>query len=192
MDLTTQTRETYAQMWDVPAYAAHSPGVMLLPIFLDMTRTTMRGSVLDAGCGSGQGALALQAAGFPVTCCDITDAGLTQEARALPFHEVCLWGNLKRSVGFHEWVYCTDVLEHVPPQFTMLAVSRLLEVARRGVFLSVCLQADNLGVWIGESLHLTVESFTWWRDALRELGTVVEARDLLHSGVFLVEPVRAQ
>jgi hypothetical protein len=28
----------------------------------------------------------------------------------------------------------------------------------------------------------------WWRDRLKELGNVREARDLLHTGVYYVEP----
>lgn len=181
-------RETYAQMWAVEAYSHHSPGEVFVPLFLDMTQTTMRGSVLDAGCGSGKGAIALQHAGFVVTCCDLTDAGLVPEARELPFHQTALWDDLTRQVGFRDWVYCCDVLEHIPTPFTMLVVSRLLEVARRGVFLSISLVPDQFGVWVGKSLHQTVQSFVQWRDQLACLGTVKEARDLLTTGVYLVEP----
>jgi hypothetical protein len=35
-------------------------------------------------------------------------------------------------------------------------------------------------------LHQTVQPFTWWRDSLKELGTIVEARDLLTDAAFLV------
>lgn len=186
--LLQRERDTYDEMWALAAYAERSPGELLLPIFLDMTQTTMRGSVLDAGCGAGKGAIALAQAGFDVTCCDLTDAGLVPEAKALPFIEAALWSNLKRQVGFKDWVYCCDVLEHLPTPFTMLAVSRLLEVARRGVFLSISLQPDNFGAWVGKPLHQTVQSFTAWRDQLAALGMVREARDLMTNGVYLVEP----
>jgi hypothetical protein len=100
----------------------------------------------------------------------------------------CLWHDLRGlTVGPFEWVYCTDVLEHIPTAFTMLVVSRLLEVAEEGVFLSVSFVPDQMGVWIGETLHETVQPFTWWRDALNEVGEVVEARDLLGKGAFLVK-----
>jgi 2-polyprenyl-3-methyl-5-hydroxy-6-metoxy-1,4-benzoquinol methylase len=180
-------RALYEHIWSsVAAYADHSPGERYVPLFLDMSRTTMRGSLLDAGCGSGKGALALEAAGFTVSCCDYTDAGLIHAARHLPFTPVCLWHDLKRVVGFRDWVYCCDVLEHVPPPFTMLVISRLLEVARRGVFLSISTQPDQFGAWVGESLHKTVRSFVEWRDDLAAIGTVVEARDLLNAGIYLV------
>jgi 2-polyprenyl-3-methyl-5-hydroxy-6-metoxy-1,4-benzoquinol methylase len=188
MTIQQRERATYEDIWSVDEYARHSPGAAYVPLFLDMAQTTMRTSVLDAGCGTGKGALALQAAGFTVQLCDLTDAGLLPEARALPFTEVCLWDDLKRVVGFQDWVVCCDVLEHIPTPFTMLVIARLLEVARRGVFLSISLVPDQFGVWVGKPLHQTVQSFTQWQEQVSALATVKEARDLLHTGVFLLEP----
>jgi hypothetical protein len=82
------------------------------------------------------------------------------------------------------------VLEHVPPQFTMLAVDQLLRITKVGCFLTVCSLADNLGVWVGHPLHQTVESFVWWRDSLREVGDVVDARDLHQAATFYLRPRR--
>ena len=42
------------------------------------------------------------------------------------------------------------------------------------------------GKEIGEPLHVTVMPFTWWRDRLGEVGEVLDARDLMHGGVFHV------
>lgn len=184
----------YEAMWAMPGYATYSPGEQMIPILLDMIPPSARGPVLDAGCGSGKGALALQAAGFEdVRLCDLTDTGLVDAARGFPFDRACLWQPLRPQLrylpgGAVDWVYCCDVLEHIPEAFTMLVVSRLLEVARRGVFLSISTVPDSHGVWIGERLHHTVQPFVWWRDQLRELGTVLEARDLLMAGAFLVAP----
>ena len=188
-------RQTYTDMWALDAYATHSPGAAMVPIFLDMIRPLQTervdqwtaGSVLDAGCGSGKGAIALRDAGFGrVTLCDLTDAGLVDEAKDLPFHDVFLTDNLAPAVGYHDWVYCCDVMEHVPPTFTMLVVHQMLRVARRGVFLSISLVPDGFGAWVGKPLHQSVQSFTAWRDQLATIGEVVECRDLLTSGVYLV------
>jgi hypothetical protein len=70
----------------------------------------------------------------------------------------------------------------------MLAIARMLAVCSKGLFLTVSLVPDSFGVWAGKSLHQSVFPFVWWRDALRELGTVVEARDLIGNGVFFVRP----
>lgn len=194
MSLVATERATYEAAWALEAYGAHSPGQTYLPLFLDMAQPAMHHSILDAGCGSGKGALALQAAGFTeLRLCDLTSAGLLPIAQALPFYDTCLWDDLRTRVGYlHggrvDWVYCCDVLEHIPTPFTMLVVSRLLEVARRGVFLSIALNPDVFGAWVGKPLHQTVQGFVAWRDQLAAIGVVKEARDLLHCGVYLVTP----
>jgi 2-polyprenyl-3-methyl-5-hydroxy-6-metoxy-1,4-benzoquinol methylase len=192
--ITARETDRYQELWQaVDAYGAYAPGEVFLPLFIEMSGSVIRTSVLDAGCGSGKGAVALREAGFPkVTLCDLTDAGLTPEARSFPFVSACLWDDLRRSCGFHDWVYCCDVLEHVPTPFTMLVVTRLLEVARRGVFLTISLMPDQFGVWVGQSLHETVQPFTAWRDQLATVGELVEARDLLTNGIYLVRPRRVE
>lgn len=188
MTIQAQERTTYNAMWEVQAYQERSPGEIYLPLFLDMAQPTMRGSILDAGCGAGKGAIALKAAGFEVSMCDLTPVGLTEFAKQLPFVETSLWSNLRRQVGFKDYVYCCDVLEHIPPTFTMLVISRLLEVSRKATFLSISLMPDMFGAWVGKPLHQSIQSFTQWRDQLNEIGHVKECRDLLGCGVYLVEP----
>lgn len=192
MDLVTTERELYTDLFQaVEAYSTHAPGEHYVDAFQDMARATVGemhiGSVLDAGCGTGKGGLALAAKGFRVELADLTDAGLTDEAKKLPFHQVCLWDDLRR-LGYFDHIYCCDVLEHVPPTFTMLVVVRLLARARKGVFLSIALQPDQFGVWVGRHLHQTVQSFTAWRDQLACIGRLVESRDLLATGLYYVEP----
>jgi hypothetical protein len=179
-------KQKYEDMWTIDSYANYSPGEKFVPLFLDMAKTTMKGTVLDAGCGSGKGALALEKEGFKVQCCDFTVAGLVPEARKFPFTEVCLWNDLHR-LGFVDWVYCCDVLEHIPLPFTMLVVTRLLAIARRGLFLSISFEPEAFGVWVGHRLHQSLQSYQDWRDQLSMVGELVEARDLLNAGVFLVK-----
>jgi hypothetical protein len=85
-------------------------------------------------------------------------------------------------------VYCCDVLEHLPTQFTMLAVDQILRITKVGAYFSVFFEQDGYGPWVGRYLHLTVQPFVWWRDALREMGDVVEARDCHEFGIFYVRP----
>lgn len=200
MSLIDRQAELYRDLWsNIEDYAKVSPGEDRVAMFQAMTGATS-GTVLDAGCGAGKGAVALAAAGFTVTLCDLTDAGLTVEALGVgPFFRTSLWHDLRPLVYLahvaretppqpFEYVYCCDVLEHVPTEYTMLAISRLLEVSRRGLFLSIALVPDQFGVWAGEPLHQTVQPFTWWRDRLADLGELVESRDCLMSGVYLVRP----
>lgn len=183
-----QEQELYESVFEmIDEYTDYSPGEKHAAMFARLIGGARRQSVLDAGCGSGKGALALAKNGFDVEMCDLTDAGLTEEVRAvgLPFHSACLWEDLA-PLGSFDFVYCCDVMEHLPKEFTMLTVARLMAVARRGVFFSISFQNDNFGAWVGRPLHQTVEGFSWWRDRLRSMGVLEEARDLLDSGVFLL------
>jgi 2-polyprenyl-3-methyl-5-hydroxy-6-metoxy-1,4-benzoquinol methylase len=189
-----QETATYQDIWALEAYHQHSPGESYVETFCEMPQVARLrqivpvASVLDAGCGAGKGALALKATGYDVFCADLVDVR-QGAALDLPFRSVCLWDDLKVAMGREvDWVYCCDVLEHIPTPFTMLTVSQLLKVARWGVFLSISLQPDVFGAWVGKPLHQTVQSFTAWRDQLAELGTVTEARDLLTTGLYLVVP----
>lgn len=202
-NLVVAERNKYEDMWAVDAYNRNSPGERLVVPFVDMVGPLVQSdfnspekgrghlwdpskhSVLDAGCGAGRGMLALRKAGFfDVRGIDIVDVRLP-EAQDFGFVESPLWDALKIKTDF---VYCCDVLEHVPPQFTMLVIARLLEVAKRGVFLSISNVPDTYGAWVGKTLHETVQPFVWWRDNISVLGNLVEARDLLISSLFLVTP----
>ena len=198
-DLVEGLADTYREMWGVEAYQKFSPGFELVDLFEDMADPPVGSTILDAGCGAGKGALELERRGYQVAMCDLIADAVVPEARHIPFRQVVLWqslGGLYQSLVRNrkplalrfDYVYCCDVLEHVPPTFVMLSVQRLLTVARRGMFLAVSLKLDQLGIWVGTHLHQTVQPFTAWRDQLRELGQVEEARDLLNRAVFWVRP----
>lgn len=203
MTIRARETETYGDVWGTlgEAYDAWSPGLEYLPLFLDRVGDT-RGTLLDAGCGSGRAAVALATAGFAVTLCDLTDDGLHASARTLPFVASVLWTDLTpvaycaalradhaarpapATQPVVDWVYCCDVLEHVPEGLTMLTVHQLCAIARHEVFLVVSHQPDRNGFWVGHPLHHTVQPFVWWRDHLAEVTQIREARDLIHHGVF--------
>jgi SAM-dependent methyltransferase len=180
-------QELYSTVWDsVDAYGVHSPGANHVPIFRSMAEST--GSVLDAGCGSGRAGLLLQDLGYRVVYCDFVSEGLDPRVPPTLFAKSALWKDLTRVTGFVDYTYCCDVMEHIPPELTMLVLYQLMRVSRKGLFLSISTVPDHFGQWVGESLHKTVQPFKWWRDHLKLFGTVLEARDLLTSAIFFVEP----
>jgi 2-polyprenyl-3-methyl-5-hydroxy-6-metoxy-1,4-benzoquinol methylase len=199
LQVADKQRATYEAAWALDSYATHSPGAELASKFIDMAGPPVGSTVLDAGCGSGKGAVALKEAGLTVAMCDITRDGLVREAEGIPFVEASLWSDLRHvfyasrlvpsqypSAGRFDYVYCCDVLEHIPEEFTMLCVARMLDVASTGLFLSVALVPDHFGALVGTALHLTVRPFTWWRDNLSEIGHIAECRDLITNGLYLI------
>lgn len=199
MTLVERERALYGDVWQtIDHYGCHSPGEQYLPIFLthaqpytQLPKCRITHTVLDAGCGSGRAGVALAAAGFDVTLCDLTDSGLIPEARQLPFIPACLWREIPRREPFRQryhYVYCCDVLEHIPREYTMLVIDQLVRAACVGVFLSVSLVSDINGLWVGQPLHQTVESYVWWRDRVSEAAQLIDGRDMHTSATFFLRP----
>ena len=186
--IAARERGRYDEVWSsIDRYGDYAPGADYVDAFRDMSGARTGARLLDAGCGTGRGALALCEAGYQVTLCDVTATGIVPAARHLPFVATALWSDLSligQQMGGCDYVYCCDVLEHVPIEFTMLTLARLFTLAEHGVFLSISLVPDAFGIWVGESLHETVQPFTWWRDRLREVGRLIECRDLGQTGLY--------
>lgn len=183
--IAEREKDTYETMFGIEAYSVESPGETFAPLFVEMAKPKLGELILDAGCGSGKGTLALRALGHSVIMADLVDARCEEARLNASFTGgVCLWDDLYSL--YADWTFCCDVLEHIPTEFTMLVVANLLKIAHRGVFFSIALEPDNFGALIGKSLHQTVKPFTWWRDRLVELGTIIECRDLLTTGLYLV------
>jgi len=112
------------------------------------------------------------------------------DPQPFPFFRAALWDDLLRASGRgrggqYDWVYCTDVLEHLPPQFTMLAVEQMIRVATQGVFLTVTpSRTSSASGWAGAPPD---------RPALRVVagqppgtGELVDARDMIGNALFVI------
>jgi len=197
MNISKAETEIYTELWEsVPAYRRVSPGERYAELFHSIVNDS-GATVLDAGCGAGQGILALSQLGYRMAGVDLVRTTLVAGAPQVPIICQSLWNDLKPAVYLIsveapdifrpdsvDYVYSCDVLEHLPEQFTMLAIQRMLEVAQKGVFISLMQQQEIYGSWVGRRLHLTVKPFIWWRDSMREIAEVVEARDVMANGIF--------
>ena len=177
----TSERAKYRACWADPRYRVYSPGEQMLPLFRRMVRKRT-GTLLDLGCGTGRAGVALAELGFTVTLADFVDTS-RDEGVELPFRRINIFGRWPR--GRWDWVYCCDVLEHLPPERQRAALGNIAAHAGQAFF-SIHFGADNFGAVVGHPLHLTIRPFAWWREFLREFGDVVEARDLIGMGAFRV------
>lgn len=190
-------RAKYAQLWNsVADYRKVSFGEMLVGPFLALSGAKPGAHLVDVGCGVGRASLAFAKLGLLVEMVDLSVDCLDPEVKAvvddedasvwLGFSEACLWKDWTHGQTDFHWAFCCDVLEHIPTEFTMLVVDRCLQAAERA-FLHINFDPDHFGQTIGQPLHVTVQPFTWWRDRLADLGHLVEARDMMGHGLFILE-----
>ena len=167
--------------------------------FEEIAKPEEGSSIIDFGSGTARASLALAQLGFRVQMLDITEQSMDSEVEDylvdnpvnLKFKEVNLWDTNSMFQYHAEYGYCCDVMEHIPTEYVMLVLNNILACTPRAFFY-ICLVPDAFGQIIGKPLHLTVKPFLWWREKLNEVANVVDARDLLHNGMYYVESREVQ
>lgn len=66
-------------------------------------------------------------------------------------------------------VVCTDVLEHVEPQFLEATLKKLAKLATHGLFLNISLRLAGSSLPDGRNTHLIVQPASWWLVELRKV-----------------------
>jgi len=185
VDAAKQERDKYTEIWSLPSYRDYSPGRENVDRFLSVMKPDRGQSLIDIGCGTGEAGLALEKHGLRVHWLDITNAALDPEISRANFIGKPIWSDWCRGAGW-EYGFCCDVLEHMPTEYAMLAVDRIIANCDTA-WLQICFVPDEFGKAIGEPLHLTVRPFSWWLVRMATLGTVIDARDLGKDGLFVVK-----
>ncbi len=186
MNITEAEREKYTEIWsDVPEYKDHSPGLENVQRFFDVMLPKHGDSLIDIGCGTGVAGLDFRNRGLNVAWLDITDAGLDELVPRHMFIQRALWHHWKPPFGY-DYGFCCDVMEHIPTEYTMLVLDRIISACRVSWF-QIAFFHDKFGATIGKPLHLTVQPFGWWLDRIKNIGKVTDARDLCGCGLFIVE-----
>jgi 2-polyprenyl-3-methyl-5-hydroxy-6-metoxy-1,4-benzoquinol methylase len=186
-DVAAQERDKYSEIWGtVAAYRNHSPGLENVERFMSVINPKPGASLIDIGCGEGVAGLAFERHGLAVTYLDITDAGLSPDVDRSRFIEAPLWSRWPKPAMAYDHGFCCDVMEHIPTEYVMLVLDRILSNCRMAWF-QIALRPDNFGKAIGQPLHLTVRPFAWWLVRLGTIAKVIEARDLCGDGLYVVE-----
>jgi len=193
----------YEEMWQHPEYRQVIPGEHCAQKFLKFANPPNNAEVIDFGCGTGGGgaAISLMAtfAGklvkvhlldFARNCLDpeVREA-LTTQSHALRFDQhdltVPLPGEWSAPYGF-----CTDVMEHIPPQDVDRVLINILQAAQHVFFQISCVE-DACGVLIGHKLHLSVHPPAWWKAKLVALGCQIHNWEEAPDGSALIAYVTA-
>lgn len=174
-------RDKYRLMWGLETYRAFAPGEVEAERFLEIAKPD--GLVIDFGCGTGRGALAIAKAGHRIFLLDFAGNCRDQEALALPFMDC----DLTQPIAIKgEYGFCTDVMEHIPPEDTHKALGNMFASTPR-VYFRIDTEADNCGALIGATLHMAVRSHDEWRDILSEFGAITHEEARAGHSIFYVE-----
>lgn len=183
-------RAKYKEIWDIPEYEHSSPGEAFVDVFGELASPEEDEGLIDLGCGSGRAGRALaKKYRLNVTYLDFVQV----DKQNKPFIKQVLWRpfpsrNPKWSYGF-----CCDVMEHIPVEYVMLTLD-CIRASCRNVFFSISNIPDGFTGFIlkkynmrlGSPLHLTVMPYSWWLSKMREIGEVIDARDLQNTSLFYV------
>lgn len=83
------------------------------------------------------------------------------------FSEHCIW-DLPTSVGPADWIYCCDVMEHIPENVVEPTLWEMSKRTIKGGLIQVALGPDGFGARIGEELHVTIQSESWWTAKMKK------------------------
>jgi 2-polyprenyl-3-methyl-5-hydroxy-6-metoxy-1,4-benzoquinol methylase len=162
--------EKYRKMWDIPNYRVLSPGYQHINDVYKRLDLQPGDTVLDFGVGSGKAADFLCKREIHVHGIDIVDNCLDKGVLDHPyftFSTECLWDlEDNYSAGY---VYCTDVMEHIPPEHVDAVLDNIDRSMLKAGYFSISCCGDNFGPkYLNEELHLTVRSPQWWAERLEE------------------------
>jgi len=125
-------------------------GLKYASFVLDMCKQFFSNDVLDYGCGKRTLEAKLVKHGINVTNYD----------PALP--EFC---SIPEP---HDIVVCTDVLEHIEPEFLDNVLDDLARVTKRAGFFTIATRPAQKTLEDGRNAHLIQQEFRWWLPKLWE------------------------
>lgn len=119
-------------------------------------------TMLDYGCGHKTLEKGIKALNLPIRVYHY-DPGIP-ELNMLPIKPVDL-------------VVCTDVMEHVEPQYVENVLNHIRGIAKKGVFFTIALAECKQSLSDGRNTHLTVRDFNWWLDKLKQRWDIARMQD---------------
>ena len=188
----TDEQQKYMKCWNVDDYRKVSPGEQCVDMFLEAVKeilpeTEDKPTLIDFGCGTGRAAKRLDET-FDVTPMDFASNCMDKEV-AEHFGDRFVEHDITEKTKLRaDWGYCTDVLEHLPPEQIDSALETMFE-ACENVFFQIATIPDHFGAHpdIKEQLHLTVWDYHKWLKKFSEHGCIIHrSMELRFHTIFMV------
>jgi SAM-dependent methyltransferase len=169
--------QKYGRMWERAEYRAMAPGEFFATIFMLTAKPAQGAKVIDFGCGTGRGGAKLAQAGLQVTMIDFVRNCLDPAVKEIvdgPDPKLYfIKADLEKTIPVTaEFGFCTDVMEHIPPDKVGVVLDNILKAAQH-VWFSIAMFDDSCGGMIGETLHLSVHPFDWWKEQFEARDCVI-------------------
>ena len=187
------------KVWEKEGYRITSPGYVCLIAFIQHFKDEIikGGSISDFGCGPGLTAQTFLQLGLQVNLVDIAENCLQDniyaltllEKEKLKFTRACLWA-LPEDFPKTDWIYCADVLEHLPEDKVLPSLEAMAKRTAKGGYLQICTVDDNYSSIIGEELHLTIKPKDWWLQKIEKYWKIDKVVTIIEDFRFscLVRP----
>ncbi len=86
--------------------------------------------------------------------------------------QACLW-QLPNSFKTAYWIYCCEVLEHIPQDSIDTVLAQMAQRMRFGGYFSICLKDGAPSKKINRPPMLTVKGKAWWEKKLQKHFTII-------------------
>jgi len=163
----------YQMLYDRDMYEPHNGRSVWKNVQYNIESAGMRRfkKALDVGCGLAEGIREMRDAGYNVYGVDIADVsrkwkeiGVDGVCRQAPAHEI------PYPDATFDFVYCGDVLEHIPEEYIEATLREMYRVGSRDFLFIIAVGLENLPVHEGIYTHVSLKSQGEWNAVLEKVG----------------------
>lgn len=164
-DLTKLEADKYRKMYSHASYRANPGAPHEARDFFAGYGMKAGDKIIDFGSGPGFASNYFHEQGLRVIAVDIAPNALRDEfIGRFPLIVAAFW-DLPGPLDA-DWGFCTDVMEHIPPDRTDNVLAVISGSVRNSVLFNISLRHDGCGAVINEVLHLSVFPRVWWESKL--------------------------
>lgn len=158
--LTRQETEKYTKIWELDRYRERSPGVRFVQRAKRELCVQHRDTICDWGIGTGRAANLWEQEGLKAFGVDIAPNACTEFKGKVWLGSI--WEDPLPKEQLFNFAYCTDVMEHIPPNRVLDTLKVIKKHTMEMCWFSIANFPDSEGSHIGETLHLSVRPPEWW------------------------------